>query len=91
MHTHIVKRRKGHREPYDNHKVYASCYAACLNAGLSKTESEVLCEKVTNTIDAWIDGKDVVASEDIFREVIKTMQQYHEKAAFMYETHRDIS
>ncbi|MBI2109343.1 MAG: hypothetical protein HYT93_04210 [Parcubacteria group bacterium] len=91
MHTHIVKRRKGHREPYDNHKVYASCYAACLNAGLSKPESEILCEKVTFAIDAWINGKDIVASEDIFKEVARVMRQHDEKAAFMYETHRDIS
>ena len=91
MHSHIVKRRKGHREPYDNHKVYASCYAASLNAGLSKEEAEALCEKVTRAIDAWVLEKDSVTSEEIFREIIRVLKTHDTKVAFMYETHRDIS
>ncbi len=91
MHTHIVKRRGGHREPYDNHKVYASCYAASLNANIPKEKAEALCEKITAEIDAWIFGKDALTSQEIFEEVIRVMEKYNKNAAFMYKTHRDIS
>lgn len=89
-HTHIVK-RKGHKEPYDNHKVYASCYASCLNAHCAKEESEGLCEKVMRELDRWIDEKKEVKSQEIFKEVARAMRELNQKAAFMYETHRDIS
>ena len=91
MHTHVVKRRAGHRELYDNHKVYASCYAACLNTLVPKEEAEALCKKVTDEIDVWVGTKDVLTSDEIFKEVTRVMQKYNERAAFMYATHRDIS
>lgn len=89
-HPHIVK-RKGHTEPYDNHKVYGSCYAACLNAHCAKEEAKGLCEKVTQKLDRWIDEKKEVGSGEIFRETARAIRELNQKAAFMYETHRDIS
>ena len=90
-HTHIVKRRKGHKEPYDNHKVYASCYAACVNVHIPKEKAEAICHKVTIAIDTWIMGKNTVSSEEIFRKIIKELKKHSMDASFMYETHRDIS
>ena len=91
MHTHIVKRGGGHKEPYDNHKVYASCYAAFIDAGVSKVEAETLCEKITAHIDVWVKDKDVVTSQEIFEEITHEMEVYNKDAAFLYKTHRDIS
>lgn len=91
MHTHIVKRGKGHREPYDNHKVYASCYAACLNAGLSRNEAENVSQKVMTEVDRWIDEKETVTSKEIFEEVSRDLEKHNRSAAFLYKTHRDIS
>jgi len=42
---HIVKRR-GHKEEYDERKVYASAYAACLNVHLGEIEAEEIATKV---------------------------------------------
>jgi transcriptional regulator NrdR family protein len=89
-HPHIVKRR-GHQEAYDNHKVYGSCYAACLNTHLGKDVAETHCTKVTKEVDAWIEGKATVSSQEIFEEVARAMEKYHKNASFMYKTHRDIS
>ena len=89
-HPHIVK-RKEHQEPYDNHKVYASCYAGCLDASLPKEEAETICAKVMDELDGWIEKKDAVPSEKIFKKVIRAMAKLNKEAAFMYETHRDIS
>ena len=87
---HIVKRH-GHRERFDERKVYASCYAAFLSCHLSHEQSEKLCEKVAKEVTAWIKGKKEVNSSQIFQEVVRVMKKYHKDAAFMYETHRDVA
>lgn len=87
---HIVK-RKGHREAYDNHKVYASCYAACLNAHLTEVGAEKICNMVMQKVDRWIAQRSKVSSKDISKEIAIALREENRDAAFMYETHRDIS
>jgi len=86
----IVKRR-GHTEPYDERKVYGSCYFACRNSHLSEKEAEIICNKVCASVTKWINKKKVVSSEEIFKILIEELKKYNEDAAFLYETHRDIS
>lgn len=88
--THIVKRR-GHREPFDGKKVYAATYAACRNAHLSEMLSENIAETVQKRLEEWINEKTEVASDEIFRETIAVLKELHPDAAFLFETHRDIS
>lgn len=87
---HIVKRR-GHKEPFDPRKVYASVYAACRNAHLTEIESEKIAEAVSAAIQEWISDKSKVASDEIFQEIIKVLKELEPDAAFLYETHRDIA
>lgn len=89
-HPHIVK-RKGHKEPYDNHKVYASCYAACLNSHIPKERAESICDNVMAELDSWVTGKGEVFSQQIFEEVARIMEKHDKNASFMYKSHRDIS
>ena len=86
----IVK-RKGHTELYDERKVYGSCYFACRNAHLSEKESEKICSEVSKEITKWINKKKIVSSQDIFRILIQELKKHNGDAAFLYETHRDIS
>ena len=86
----IVK-RKGHTELYDERKVYGSCFFSCRNAHLSQQESEQICNKVAAQITKWIKKKKLVSSDDIFRALIHELNKHNEDAAFLYETHRDIS
>lgn len=88
--THIVKRR-GHSEPFDGRKIYASCYAACRNAHLSEMLSEDISDNVQKRIEKWISKKQGVSSEEIFQESISVLKDLHPDAAFLFETHRDIS
>lgn len=88
--THIVKRR-GHKQPFDPRKVYASSYEACRNAHLSEIESEKIAEAVQKSLEKWIAKKTEVTSDEIFREVIKVLKELEQDAAFLYETHRDIA
>ena len=87
---HIVK-RQGHKEKFDDRKVYAACYAACLNCFMKHKEAEQICNSVAKEIKKWIQNKKVVTSNQIFSETSKIISKYHEDAAFMYKTHRDIS
>jgi len=88
---HIVKRR-GHKEKFDERKLYASVYAACV---LTESMKEKECEKEANTVTKqvkkWMSSKKEVSSEDIFRIAAQSLRKHHKDAAFMYETHRDVS
>lgn len=86
----IVK-RKGHSEVYDERKVYGSCFFACRNAHLSEIEAEAICSAVSSQVTRWIKQKKVVSSNEIFRMIIEELGKHHQDAAFLYETHRDIS
>lgn len=88
--THIVK-RKGHKEPFDPRKVYASVYAACRNAHLDEQKSEKIAEQVSAQIQEWIDEKPEVSSQEIFVETAAKLKKQHPDAAFLYETHRDLA
>ncbi len=87
---HIVK-RKGHTELYDERKVYGSCFFACRNAHLSEQESEEICNKVCSAVTKLVNKKKIVSSNDIFKFLIGELKKHNEDAAFLYETHRDIS
>ena len=87
---HLVK-REGHIHVFDERKVYASCYAACLSAHVPHTQAEKICENVAKEIKKWVKNKKTVTSGQIFRETGKIIKKYHKDAAFMYSTHRDIS
>ena len=86
----IVK-RKGHTELYDERKVYGSCFFSCRNAHLSQQEAEKICSKVSAAVTKWAKKEKIILSNDIFEVLIKELKKYDEDAAFLYETHRDIS
>ena len=86
----IVK-RKGHTEIYDERKVYGSCYFACRNAHLSEKESEEISSKVSKEVTKWMGRQKVVSSQDIFKLLMQELKKHNEDAAFLYETHRDVS
>ena len=88
---YCIVKRHGHQEEFDERKVYASCYAACLSTHMQQREAEDICSKISKTIKGWIKSKKVVNSGQIFKQIVKELKQYNKDAAFMYETHRDIS
>lgn len=87
---HLVK-RKGHKQRYDNKKVYASVYAACLACHYKDIKAEKIAGSVTKQIDKWIKDKKAVTSNQIFMTAIVYLAREDKDAAFMYETHMDIS
>lgn len=86
---HVVK-REGALEEFDERKVYASCYAACLASHLDKHKARKICDKVTKKVKTMVHKKEVVTSEEIFKETSKALYEENRDAAFMFRTHREI-
>lgn len=88
--VHIVK-RKGHKEIFDERKVYASVYAACLASHVQHQEAELIASKVSNEIKEWIKSKEETTSSDLSKKITDELKSLNKEAAYMYSTHRDVS
>jgi len=88
--THIVK-RKGHKEKFDEKKVYGSVYWACKTAHMGNDECESVAGKVLTSLKKEIKDKSEIDSNKIFEFVGNELEKHHKDSAFMYKTHRDIS
>lgn len=88
--SHIVKRH-GHKEKYDSRKVYASVYAALLALRTHEGEAEVVADKVTREVNAWVTGKKEVTSHEIFVKTEAVLKSINPDAAFIYTTHLDVN
>lgn len=88
--VHIVK-REGHKQEFDERKVYASVYSACLATNTDHIEAEKIANLISREIKHWILKKEIVTSNEIFKKVGEELQALNKDAAFMYKTHRDIS
>ena len=86
---HIVK-RKGHTEPFDERKVYASVYAACQAVREPAGSAELIAEKVVQDINSWIAKKHEVTANDIRRQASQHLQAYNPDAAYIFLHHRVV-
>lgn len=87
--SHIVK-RQGHTEPYDEKKVYASVFAACLSVREPVGSSELVADKVMNDVNSWIARKHEVTANDIRRQASKHLNAYNQDAGHMLLHHRIV-
>lgn len=88
--THIVK-RKGHKESFDERKVYASVYSACLAVRIQDEEAELMANLVSREVKKWFEERGEVSSKDISEQVEKELKHLNKTVAFMYSTHKDVS
>jgi len=87
----VVKRRTGECQPYDERKVYASVYAACYVVRRDEKECERIAEAIAKKITSYVKGKKEITSHSIHILVVKEFRKHDKDAAFMYDTHKDIS
>lgn len=87
----IVKRSTNKCEGYDERKVYASIYAACYVVHMHQQRCEEIAHAVAKKITTLVHKKKEIASKYLSQEIIKELRKHNKDAAFMYETHRDIS
>ena len=91
-HGCLVK-RAGHTEHYDERKVYASCYAACLSTQIHPREAERISNAVSREVTKWATSQKglCISADAIFEQTARILRKHHEDVAFMYATHRDVS
>ena len=87
---HIVK-RKGHNQEFDSRKIYGSVFASCMVLRMSDGEAELLADTVSKEVSNQVAGASQVSSTQIHNWVVESLKKYNPDAAFMYDTHRDIS
>jgi transcriptional regulator NrdR family protein len=88
--NHIVK-RKGHKEAFDEKKLYASVYAACMTLRMENEEAETIAQMVTDEVKTEIKDEKEVTSDALQKAAAKCLTKYHPDAAYLYKTHRDVS
>lgn len=86
----VVKRR-GHTESFDERKLYASIFHACITLRVPQSEAELVAQKLTDDVKAWLADKEEVTSNDIFREATKHFEVYNPEAAYIYKHFRIVS
>lgn len=84
-------KRKGHNEPFDERKIYASVFAACLTLRMSDEEAELISHMVTDEVEKVFKDENKISAHQIHKEVTTCLRKYNPDAAYLYDTHRDIS
>jgi len=86
---HVVK-RAGHTEEYDERKLYAAAFSACLSVHVPRATAELVAEKVTADVNNWIEAKQEVTSGDLRRKLSEFLEFYDEDAAHIFRHQRNL-
>lgn len=87
--THVVKNsHHRHPEPFDRHKLHQSIVAACLASGAPTGHAESMARRVVENVEAWLENRPEVTSNDIRRVASQNLRTFHPDASFLYEHHR---
>ncbi len=88
---HCIIKRQGHKEHYDERKVYKSVYAACFVVSNDKDYCTDLSLRIAAKVTKWIHRNHEVTNEQVTMFVAKLLKQEDPDIAFLYEHHMDIS
>ena len=83
----VVVKRKGHKEMFDEKKVYGSVYAACASAHYDEMRCEKIAEKLTKKIKKFTKIKKEIQSTEIRKKIENELKKRDEELAFFYEQH----
>jgi transcriptional regulator NrdR family protein len=87
----VVKKKTGECQSYDERKIYGSVYAACYVVRMKDKDCESVAEKVSATITNHVQKEKQVTAKHIKNHATKELKKYNKNAAYMYDTHEDIS
>lgn len=86
----IVK-RKGHSEAFDERKLYGSIFAALMSLRMTDEEAEAISHMVVTDVTNVVKDKKEVTAHVLHQEAAKSLKKYHPDAAYLYNTHKDLS
>lgn len=82
----VVKRR-GHKEKFDEKKVYGSVYAACASAYYGELQCEKVADVITKKVRKFLKNKKEVKSAEIRRKIESELKKKDRELAFFYSQH----
>lgn len=83
----VIIKRRGHKEHFDERKLYASIYAACASAHLTERECEKTADTITKKIKMFLKGKTQIDSRVIREKVSEELRKKDSELWFFYEEH----
>lgn len=83
----LVVKRRGHKEEFDERKVYGSVYAACSSAHYTESECEKTAGEITEKVKRLLKNKKEILSTEIRKKVESELKKENEELAFFYEQH----
>jgi len=83
----VVVKRKGHKEVFDEKKVYGSVYAACASVHYDEIQCERISEEITKKIKKFAKNKKEILSIEIRKKIESELKKKDEELAFFYEQH----
>ena len=86
----LVKRR-GHLEKFDERKLYASIFSACLSTQIPEKDSEKIADSICKKVMKKLSKKESLSAHEIYMETIQELKKKDKNAAFMYDSHMDLS
>ncbi len=87
----LIVKRKGHTEKFDQRKLYASVYAACLTLVMAEEEAELISLKVMQNVIDELKDQNEVNSSTIYEIAHRELETFHPEAAYMYANHYDVN
>ena len=82
----VVKRR-GHKEIFDEKKVYGLVYAACASAHYNEKQCEQIAEELTQKTKKFVKNRKEIQSIEIRKKIESELKKKDEDLAFFYEQH----
>lgn len=91
MRANVIKRAgKRPTESFDQSKLHASIIAACLSVRSVEGEAEMIAREVGRHVEAWLEHKAEVTSEDLRRKASEALTILHPEAAYLYKHHQVV-
>lgn len=85
----FVIKSHGHREPYDEKKIYASVYAAALNCHYPRKKAGAIASQAMKEVDRQVKLHPAITARQIREKVTAIITD--EDVRLMYRHHFDIS
>jgi transcriptional regulator NrdR family protein len=83
----LIVKRAEHKEAFDERKIYASVYAACISAHWEEQKCEKIADDVTRKLKQSLGKIEEISSTNIREMIIKELEQRDQQLAFFYKQH----
>ncbi len=81
----IILKRKWRKENFDERKVYASIYSACMSAYFNELKCEKIATKLTKILKVWLKNKKIVSSNSIRKNIMTELGKIDNTLKFHYD------